>query len=315
MMITTDKFFQGENQTSPFFEGWYFKHQIEHEVYSFIPGYSIAENGERCPFIQVISHEQSEIFFFDSDQLFVAKDHLFIEIGKNTFSEKGLSLSLTSPNLTITGTIDYGSFTPLRRTNYAPSIMGPFSYLSFMECYHGILSMKHSLKGQLTWNNQQIDFTHGIGYLEKDWGSSFPATYLWAQCNQFEMIDAKFFFSAAEIPFLKGRFLGVISVLQVNNEEYRFGTYYGAKILSIFRKENNLVIIMKQQQLELTIEVQTEGGHPLMAPHQGLMNRIIREKASTEITVTLQKNKEIIFKQKGNAAGFEEVGYLRGFSY
>ena len=52
--------------------------------------------------------------------------------------------------------------------------MGPFSYLSFMECYHGILSMKHSLEGTLSWNGQLIDFTNGIGYLEKDWGSSFP---------------------------------------------------------------------------------------------------------------------------------------------
>lgn len=315
MMVTTDKFYQGENQTYPFFEGWYFKHQIENEVYAFIPGYSIAENGEKQPFIQVISHDQSDIFFFDSNQLIVKQDHLFIKIGENIFSEKGLSLSLNSPNLSITGTIEYGDFTPLRRTSYAPSIMGPFSYLSFMECYHGILSMKHTLKGNLIWNDQLIDFTQGIGYLEKDWGRSFPATYLWAQCNQFEAIDAQFFFSAAEIPFLGSRFLGIIAVIQINGEEYRFGTYYGAKILAISKEENYLVITLKQQQLELTINVLQDGGHPLMAPHKGLMNRIIREKASTEITVTLQKKNEIIFKQKGNAAGFEEVGNLRGFSY
>lgn len=66
--------------------------------------------------------------------------------------------------------------------------------------------MKHSLQGELVWNDQPIDFDQGIGYIEKDWGSSFPATYVWAQCNQFETSDARFFFSAAEIPFLGGRF-------------------------------------------------------------------------------------------------------------
>lgn len=178
-MIPTDKFFQGENKTHPFFEGWYFKHQIGNNVYAFIPGYSIAENGEKSPFIQVISHEHSEIFYFDSAQLFIEKEHLFIKIGENIFSEKGISLSLTNGNLSIHGTIDYGDFTPIHRTYYAPSIMGPFSYFAFMECYHGILSMKHSLQGELVWNDQPIDFDQGIGYIEKDWGSSFPATYVW----------------------------------------------------------------------------------------------------------------------------------------
>ncbi|MBF8807547.1 MAG: hypothetical protein IC227_03090 [Enterococcus lacertideformus] len=314
-MIATDKFFQGENKTYPFFEGWYFKHQIAQEVYAFIPGYSIAKNGETNPFIQVISHDHSEIFFFDSNQLFVAKNHLSIKIGENFFSEKGLSLSLSSPNLTIMGAIDYGEFAPLKRTSYAPSIMGPFSYVPFMECYHGILSMKHSLKGNLLWNEQMIDFTGGTGYLEKDWGNSFPATYLWAQCNQFAALDAQFFFSAAEIPFLSGRFLGMIAVLQIDGEEYRFGTYYGAKILDITQKEKNLVIKIRQQKLEMMIEVLKSEGHPLMAPDKGLMNRVIREKASTDITVRLQKKGKEIFNQKGKSAGFEEVGKLQGFTY
>lgn len=314
-MIPTDKFFQGENKTHPFFEGWYFKHQIGNNVYAFIPGYSIAENGEKSPFIQVISHEHSEIFYFDSAQLFIEKEHLFIKIGENIFSEKGIALSLTNDNLSIHGTIDYGDFTPIHRSYYAPSIMGPFSYFAFMECYHGILSMKHSLQGELVWNDQPIDFDHGIGYVEKDWGSSFPATYVWAQCNQFETSDARFFFSAAEIPFLGGRFLGIIAVLQIQSEEYRFATYYGAKILSIVQEKDDLVITIKQQQLKLTLAVLQKDGHPLMAPHKGLMNRVIREKASTEIYVTLQKNNETLLEQKGITAGFEEVDHLHGFTY
>lgn len=52
-----------------------------------------------------------------------------------------------------------------------------------------------------------------------------------------------------------------------------------------------------------------------MAPHKGLMNRVIREKASTEIYVTLQKNNETLLEQKGIAAGFEEVDHLHGFTY
>ena len=59
-MISTDKYFQGEQRKYPFFEGWYFKQQIEKDVYAFIPGYSVGEDGLKYPFIQVINHEHSE---------------------------------------------------------------------------------------------------------------------------------------------------------------------------------------------------------------------------------------------------------------
>lgn len=90
---------------------------------------------------------------------------------------------------------------------------------------------------------------------------------------------------------------------------------YGAKILSIVQEKDYLVITIKQQQLKLTLAVLQKDGHPLMAPHKGLMNRVIREKASTEIYVTLQKNNETLLEQKGIAAGFEEVDHLHGFTY
>ncbi len=315
MVILTDQFYQGEKKKFPFFEGWYFKQQIGQEVYSFIPGYSIDEKGEKHPFIQVITHEFSEIFMFESDELTINKDCLSIQIGENQFSDKGIKLALRSNKLTLTGTLTYGPFTPLKRTHYAPSIMGPFSYFSFMECYHGILSMGHAVSGELSWNGRIIDFANGSGYLEKDWGSSFPKAYLWIQCNQFQAADARFFFSAADIPFLGLEFLGLIIVLQIAGEEYRLATYLGAKIIDIFHEEEYLVITIRQKELQLQIKVLQSEGHPLMAPQQGLMERVIREKASTEILLTLKKNQVIIFEEKGTAAGFEEVGNIRGYTY
>ena len=315
MAITTDLFFHGNTKKAAFFEGWYFKHQIGDEVYAFIPGLSIESDGRKQPFIQVISHEGSHYFPFSEAEFSAAEDQLLIKIGENYFSEQGISLSLESTELSVKGTLTYGAFHPISRSRYAPSIMGPFSYLSFMECYHGILSMAHSLSGTLLWNEQSLDFSEGIGYLEKDWGTSFPAAYLWAQCNQFEAPDVRFFFSAADIPFLGTAFLGIISVLQIGDKEYRLATYYGARLDSVTRKQGQLVIIVRQKGLELTIEVAEKEGHSLMAPTDGVMNRIIRESASTEILLTLIENGQTIFRQTGFSAGFEESGIVRGYTY
>jgi hypothetical protein len=52
--------------------------------------------------------------------------------------------------------------------------MGWYSFIPFMECKHGIVSANHKIKGKITVNNQIIDFDEGQGYIEKDWGTSFP---------------------------------------------------------------------------------------------------------------------------------------------
>ena len=45
--------------------------------------------------------------------------------------------------------------------------MGPFKYFP-MECRHRIISMRHTLEGRLKLNGKEIDFTNGLGYIEKD---------------------------------------------------------------------------------------------------------------------------------------------------
>ena len=50
-----------------------------------------------------------------------------------------------------------------------------------MECYHGIISMNHDILGSLKYNDEDISFNKGKGYMEKDWGHSFPKLYLDAE--------------------------------------------------------------------------------------------------------------------------------------
>ena len=60
--------------------------------------------------------------------------------------------------------------------------MGPFHYLPFLECNHAIISLRHHITGSLKVNNQKFQII-GDGYIEKDWGRSFPQDYLWLQSN------------------------------------------------------------------------------------------------------------------------------------
>ncbi len=43
-----------------------------------------------------------------------------------------------------------------------PGIMGWYKYVPFMQCYHGVVSLNHELKGQLRINGSEHVFDDGF---------------------------------------------------------------------------------------------------------------------------------------------------------
>lgn len=188
-----------------------------------------------------------------------------------------------------------------------PNIMGPFSYVPFMECNHAILSMKNTTKGSIRINEEELDFNNGVAYIEKDWGTSFPKTYIWAQGNQFENKNASFMISVANIPFKLFEFRGLICALIIDNQEYRFSTYNGAKILEYDVTDKLLNITLKKENYSLNIKSNYNTGLKLSAPVKGKMQKDIYESISSCITVTLKEKEKVIFLDKSINCGIEIV--------
>ena len=131
-----------------------------------------------------------------------------VQVGENVFSETMICVKLLDDEINIEGTLELGDFTPIKKSILIPNIMGFFAYIPKMECYHGVISMNHSISGTLKINNEEIDFNKGNGYIEKDWGTSFPKQYIWIQCNNFKYKNTSIFVSIADIPFMKKAFRG-----------------------------------------------------------------------------------------------------------
>lgn len=105
--------------------------------------------------------------------------------------------------------------------------MGLFRLLPRMECNHEIISMYHGVQGSLILNGKTLTFDDGIGYIEKDWGHSFPKSYVWLQCNSFMKEKCSIIVSVAEIPYLGMNFKGCICAIHYKGIEYRLVTYLG----------------------------------------------------------------------------------------
>jgi len=215
-------------------------------------------------------------------------------VGGNTFSSDGISLNIHSPELTLTGEIKYTNITPIRG-----DIMGPFQYFP-MECRHSVISMKHDLDGSVTLNGETLDFTGGLGYIEADSGRSFPKTYAWVHCNNFEQ-NCSIMASIARIPFYGLWFRGCICVVWLDGREYRLATYHGVKIL---RCEPG-IIELKQGKYRLLVKVDAGDGHELVAPCSGVMTRVIRECLSCPAEFRFWKNDRVLFDGKSSHASYE----------
>ena len=122
--------------------------------------------------------------------------------------------------------------TPLPFSRYAPTIMGPFAYLKKMECVHGVISLHHRMEGVVIANGRALPVA-GVGYLEKDRGTSFPQRYLWFQSNQCGVADSCFFLSLASIPLGPLTFNGCLFVVKLRDQLHRFATYTGCRLESL----------------------------------------------------------------------------------
>ena len=166
-----------------------------------------------------------------------------VKIGENVFSEKGIRLNIKNDNLSANGVLRFSGFSPIRY-----DIMGPFKFVPLMQCRHNVYSMRHRIDGQITVNGQQYVFRNGIGYIERDCGSSFPKEYIWTQCH---FNNSSLMLSVADIPFFGFHFIGIIGVILLNGKEHRIATYLGAKVKHIGKYS----VTVKQGDYQLTAKL------------------------------------------------------------
>lgn len=290
------KNFHGFGQKDSYFEGWYFKHQRCEDTACFIPGIHIDKSGNRSAFLQIITKEQSFYFTFPFSKFFVSKNMLFVQIGNNIFTEKGIEIDLVSNGMSIRGKIHYGAFSEIRYP-----IMGPFALLPRMQCHHEVISMSHTLRGWLMIGDQVMNFNDGLGYIEKDWGKSFPSRYVWTQCNQFPNQKIHLMAAAATVPLFSYRMKGCICSVQYRGKEYRLATYLGASV----KRDSSEQMILKQGRYQFEVLLRKKQPQELKAPDIGQMSRIIHENAACTVRYTFKREEETLFDQESDQASFE----------
>lgn len=304
--------FQGWGKKRKYFEGWYFKvvNEAETKAFAFIPGIAMDKAGNQQAFIQVLDGKKKTAGYhkFDASRFLPEPGKFLLKIENNQFSENSMRIDLPG----IKGELSFTGATPWPKPFYSPGIMGPYAFAPFMECYHGMISMDHGITGELNFNGETVDFSKGRGYIEKDWGRSFPSAYFWMQSNHFSQPGISLKASVAKIPWIRKAFVGFIAGLWLNDRLIRFTTYNGSVLKKSFAGNDRVELVIENKKYRLEILAHRDGATALASPILGLMDGRIEESmtATLEAKLTDIKKRKIVFHDTGRNAGLEVAGKI-----
>ena len=310
--------YHGHGKNAPFFEGWYYKivSGDEKNRYAIIPGVFLGSDGHA--FIQVLNGVTGRSAFhtFPLETFSASPVEFKVLIGSNYFSRERVVLSVNDDLGHIVGEIKFDGLSPWPVSFRSPGIMGWYAWVPRMECYHGVVSLDHGIEGELLVDGQQIDFSGGRGYIEKDWGQSFPSAYVWMQSNHFAEPGAShagtaLTASVAMIPWVRQAFRGFIIGLWHNGQLFRFASYTGAEIEHLSVEDERVEWIIRDKHYRLEIMATRPEGGLLQAPDRVSMHQRVEETMSATVEVRLSALRGgTLYDGTGRHAGLEVYGDL-----
>jgi tocopherol cyclase len=311
--------YQGKAVMKGYFEGWYYKiaDKNESNICALIPGVSFDKEGSHPQaFIQFLddSGSSSHYFLYDIRDFTYSAEKPEIKIGNSVFSPGGIEVNIEDQTGSIKGALRFEGITPWPVSLFSPGAMGWYAFVPLMECYHGVLSFDHLIEGQLELNGKTIDFSGGRGYIEKDWGRSFPSYHIWIQTNHFDAPGVSLMVSIANVPWLGKSFDGFLIGLWYDGRLYRLTTYTGARITAFRYDQEKLSVQVQSKLHRLEIELSYKRGAALRTPVAGAMQGRLSESLAAETRVRFYrkaKNLEsLVFSGSGRHTGLEIEGRI-----
>ena len=308
--------YHGQHKRKNFFEGWYYKIVDKKNNYkiAIIPGVSLGHNEDQhhC-FIQIVNSTDLKYNYlsYDMNNFKYSNKPFRICINSNIFNLDGINLYINKDNLYIKGNLVFKNIIKWPDSILSPGSMGFYNYLKFMECYSQVCVLNGSLVGHLIINGENIDFTGGKVYIEKNWGKNFPKSWLWIQSNSFKDKKTSVTCSLGTITFPVRNFTGFLIGLTIADKFYSFTTMNHSKI-NIQTLGDDIVLTVTRKNLKLTLKTYTNSKDFLLlkAPNKGSLISTVKENLNGQVHILLEDTKlnKIIFEDIGISTGIEYGG-------
>jgi tocopherol cyclase len=281
--------YHGHNKRPPYFEGWYYKliSADESQRFAVIPGIFMGQQGGDHAFVQVLDGMTGKATYheYPHDAFYAAEEAFDVWVGDNHFQRECITLNIDDEHGKIQGTLRFSGGQGWPVNVLEPGVMGWYAWLPFMECYHGVLSFDHQIKGTLHIEDKPIVFDGGRGYMEKDWGQAFPSAYVWLQTNHFDSPGTSLFGSAALIPSMGRVWRGFLMGFYHQGKLKKFTTYTGARVERLHLTDDHVYFTVTDRKHRLEAVAERRSGGLLKAPVRTEMHKRVDETMQSTVSV------------------------------
>jgi len=317
-MIWHPEMFHGRSWRSSAFDGWYFKmvDPMERHVWAVIPGiWMDRDPAKQYCFVQFLdgSTGRTTMHRYPTQQFWSSRERFDIMVGKSRFSLTSMHLDIDDHDLSLSGDVHFTQTESWPIRPWAPGAMGPLGLLPFLEGYHGITNIDPRISGSLILEGQEIDFTGGRAYMERDWGSSFPRAWVWMQSNHFDEDHVCLTASIADIPLVGLTVRGFIVGFLYQHELLQWTTWNGSRLAHFARDDEHaeFTVVNGRRVLEVWAGGRASMGH-VYAPRAGAMAKMLVEELHATIQVRLIERHAhgdvLLFEGHGRNSGLEISG-------
>jgi hypothetical protein len=162
------------------------------------------------------------------------------------------------------------------------------------------------VSGEIKQKNERFIIKNELGYLEKNWGTSFPETYYWLHAVDPNDPQVSILFSRAEIEWIGKKFIRHLGHLRFDEKEVDIRSLKNVtvSILSSCKDKHEIRIASKTLQMEISIT--HNNNVRFKGPFNGKLSRDIIHFPDSIIQIRLsENNKTRMLQLVGN---FENLG-------
>ena len=296
------------------FEGWYFKINSEDAAFAFIPGIFHGDSRmEPHSFLQILDGVSTayDYVMLPPQSFRTAPKGMELGVGDSRFSFSGIKLKIESRLGRLEAGLSFSDITKWRDSARSHRSMGFYNFIPFMECYSQVCAMDMGVSGFVSLGGRRFEFKNGRGYIEKNWGSQFPLSWLWVQCNRFEHHKAALSASIGHIPFILGSFKGFLIGLQTKAGFFAFTSMNGAALeINNAGRDREIKVQNATHRLEIATFTSDDAFMLCNAPKDGQMIPLVRETLAARIHTRLSdvRTGRVLFEDDGRSAGIEYGG-------
>ena len=170
-----------------------------------------------------------------------------------------------------------------------------------------MISLRSELSGELHFEGRTLSFDKGIGYIEKDWGRSFPKAHIWIQASRFQDSDASLSVAIAKMKVAGFSLTGFGAILILAGKQHLFTSYKLSK-LDINSGKEEVALKFSGNTHQLLVKASASDWAKLKSPNGHGMDGMVRESLNAHLSIALFRNQKLIYEDIAINAGLEIEG-------